>query len=1099
MQDLCKTMICLCKTLQSAHGIIRADTGRLDRWYLALAYMFLFGLNRTRVSHRMQRSHVRRSGQVFSTASVLWLFVWGVFTNADEPVDFNRQIRPLLSNNCLVCHGFDEGSRSTELRLDTREGAIADLGGYSAVVPGKPEKSALLDRIRGVEGVELMPPTDSHKKPLPSEAIATITQWIAEGAEWGEHWSFEAPVAMDIPAEAADVHPIDYFVKKRLQTEGLALSHRAAKHTLMRRLSFDLTGLPPGVSALSALGEASDAGDWSRWVDSLLASPHYGERMAMWWLDGARYSDTDGFQGDATRQNWPWRDWVVSAFNDNMPFDQFTVEQFAGDLLPDATDEQRLATCFHRNHMHNGEGGRDPAESRVDYVLDRTNTVGTLWLGLTLGCAQCHDHKFDPISQSDYYSLTAFFNSIDETGAAGGGAKPFLSYKSGLVQPAIDESQEVLDQMKVQLDQVKIDAEVAFSDELDRMIERAQPPYEPWTVVTPVAMRSTEGTVLTAHPDGIITANDSEAVQDDYFLKVPANTLDRITGIRLEVFSDPTHKDAKYSFAESGEFILTNVKLQVKGRSDSSVIDLPLRRASASSEGKGEDSKYGRASGTLDDDPRTGWTTRTKPVEPVQIVVFELAEPLVLSDDGVVEIALLQRSLAPRELMAKFRVSVTNQRGNAVRSLKPMPLQELAGVIAKRKESQEVAAFTAKDVEAGLRTKLKDQFLADHVAWQLAAEKHAKASRQLNAAKKAAESLKVTVLKERPEKRKTHVLVRGVWNDHGDEVEPAGLSAVMQQPGEAIKDRLQLGRWIVSRENPLTSRVIVNHVWQLLFGAGLVRTPSDFGAQGEMPTHPQLLDWLAVDFMEHGWDLKHLIRRIVTSETYQQDSSVTEALLERDPENELLARGARFRLPSWMIRDASLAASGLLNRMVGGPPIFAYQPVGVWQDQFMGRFTYEPTLGPGQYRRTLYTFWRRSSAPTFLFDSAMRRTCEVEPRRTNTPLHALTLLNDVTALESARTLAEKVLGRQSDENVEVRLNDMFQSVLSRKPSASEIAILGREHRKAHAYYSQNPSAAKAFVSVGQLADVSDVSEIELAADTLMASLILNLDESITHE
>lgn len=1024
---------------------------------------------------------------------------WWGGVGAAEPVDFNREVRPLLSNNCLVCHGFDEGSRSTDLRLDTREGAIADLGGYSAVVPGKPEESALLDRIRGVDGVELMPPAESHKKPLAPEAIATITQWIAEGAQWGEHWSFESPVAIAIPAEAGDTHPIDYFVSERLKIEGLSMSRRAAKHTLLRRLSFDLTGLAPAASEISKLGETEDQIDWSKWVDTLLASPHYGERMAMWWLDGARYSDTDGFQGDSTRQNWPWRDWVVAAFNDNMPFDQFTIEQFAGDLLPDATDEQRLATCFHRNHMHNGEGGRDPAESRVDYVLDRTNTVGTLWLGLTLGCAQCHDHKFDPISQSDYYSLTAFFNSIDETGAAGGGAKPFLAYKSTMAQPAIDETQQVLDQMTASLDQVKMDAEDSFAAQLGRLIETAQPPYQPWTVIQPSAMRTTEGTVLTKHFDGIITANDSQAVQDDYFLEVPSNAIDRITGIRLEVFSDPSHNVEKYSYAETGEFILTNVKLQVRGRDDSSVTDLSLSRASASVEGKGADSKYGRASGTLDDDPRTGWTTRTKPVEAVQVVVFELSEPLVLSGDGVVEIALLQRSLAPRELMAKFRVSVTNQRGNAVRSLNPMPLQELSDAIVKKNESEVGAAFTVQDIPAGLRSKLKDQFLTDHEPWQIAAEKQQKAARQLNAAKKAAGSLNVTVLKERSSKRKTHVLVRGVWNDHGDEVEPGVLPVVMKQPEKKIQDRLQLGRWIVSADNPLTSRVIVNHVWQLFFGAGLVRTPGDFGAQGEVPTHPRLLDWLAVDFMEHGWDLKHLVRRIVTSETYQQDSSVTKALLERDPENQLLARGARFRLPSWMIRDSSLATSGLLNRTVGGPPIFAYQPVGVWQDQFMGRFTYESTLGPGQYRRTLYTFWRRSSAPTFLFDSAMRRTCEVVPRRTNTPLHALTLLNDVTALEAARTLAGKVLGQHSKAKVDLRLKGMFQAVLSRLPNEDELAILTREHHAAHTYYRQNLSAAKALVSVGQLPEVESVYVVDLAADMLTASLIMNLDESITHE
>ena len=1031
---------------------------------------------------------------------VLLCVIGGLVTcESAEPVDFNRQVRPLLSNNCLACHGFDEGSRTTELRLDTREGALADLGGYAAVVPGKPEESKLLDRIRGLDGVELMPPSDSHKKPLTQEAIATIRQWIAEGAQWGEHWSFQAPVAAEIPEDARELHPIDYFVAKRLESEGLSIAPRAAKHTLMRRLSFDLTGLPPKASEISADGTATDDSDLVKWVDQLLASPHYGERMAMWWLDGARYSDTDGFQADATRQNWPWRDWVVSAFNDNMPFDQFTIEQFAGDLLPDATDEQRLATCFHRNHMHNGEGGRDPAESRVDYVLDRTNTMGTLWLGLTLGCAQCHDHKFDPISQKDYYSLTAFFNSIDETGAAGGGAKPFLAYKSKLAQPAIDEAQLVLDEMNEQLEQVKMNAEDAFQAELERMIERAQPPFDPWLTINPKVMRTTEGTVLTADSNGIITANDSQVVQDDYFVHVPSKTLDRITGIRLEVFSDPKHKQEKYSFADTGEFILTNVKLQIRNRNDSSVVELPIARATASVEGKGADTKYGRASGTLDDDPRTGWTTRTKPVEAVQVVVFEFSEPLVLSDDRVAEIALLQRSLAPRELMAKFRLSVTDQRGNAVRSLKPMPLEELSAAILKQQQDGTGPALTSKDVQASLRARLKDQFLADHTAWQLAAEKQAKASRQLNAAKKSAGNLNVTVLKERAEPRKTHVLVRGEWNEHGEEVQPGVFDAVMREPSETVRDRLQLGRWIVSKDNPLTARVIVNQIWQLFFGSGLVRTPSDFGVQGEIPTHPQLLDWLAVDFMEHGWDLKHLIRRIVTSEVYRQDSSVSEELLDRDPQNQLLARGARFRLPSWMIRDASLASSGLLNRTVGGPPIFAYQPVGVWRDQFMGRFTYEPTLGPGQYRRTLYTFWRRSSAPTFLFDSAMRRTCEVVPRRTNTPLHALTLLNDVTALEAARTLAEQTWGETRDASVERRLKTMFMSVLSRLPKEKELAILQREHRMARSYYSGDPRAAKTFVSVGQLSDVEGVSEIDLAADMLIASLIMNLDESITHE
>ena len=1025
---------------------------------------------------------------------------WGpsaCLLKADEPVDFNRDIRPLFSNNCLACHGFDEAARSTEFRLDTREGAVADLGGYSAVVPGKPEESVILARISGADGVELMPPADSHKKQLPPEAVKLVRRWISEGAQWGTHWSFEPPVAAAIPSDAG--HPIDHFVEKRLRLEGMSLAPRAAAHTLARRLSFDLTGLPPSALDVLALGSEPTEDTWLAWTDQLLDSPHFGERMGMWWLDGARYSDTDGFQADSTRKNWPWRDWVVSAFNENMPFDQFTLEQFAGDLLPDATDEQRLATCFHRNHMHNGEGGRDPAESRVDYVLDRTNTMGTLWLGLTLGCTQCHDHKFDPISQRDYYSLTAFFNSIAEDGKAGGGAKPFLDYKSSLVQPTIDECQQVLDEMKAKLDQVQGDAEEAFVAELARMIEKAQQPVEPWQIVIPSAMRSTEGTVLATDEFGVIRANDSQVVQDDYFVEVRSDTIGRITGIRLEVFSDAAHANQKYSFAETGEFILTNAKLQLRSKVDSSVTDLSLRRATASIEGKGADSKYGSASGTLDDDPRTGWTTRTKPVEPVQVVVFELAEPLVLNDETVLEVALLQRSLAPGELIAKFRLSVTDQRGNAVRSLKPMPIEELADAISASKELAAGELFKITDVGAALRKKLLNQFLADHSPWMKASENHAKASRQLTAAKGAAGTLKVTVLKERVESRKTHVLVRGVWDDHGDEVKPGVLPALMQMPEVEVNDRVKLANWIVSRENPLTARVIVNQIWQLFFGAGLVRTPGDFGSQGEMPTHPDLLDWLAVDFMEHDWDLKHLVRRIVSSEVYRQDSRVSEELLERDPENRMLARGARFRLPSWMIRDASLTVSGLLNRTVGGPPIFAYQPPGVWQDQFMGRFTYVPTMGPGQYRRTLYTFWRRSSAPTFLFDSAMRRTCEVVTRRTNTPLHALTLLNDITALESARSLAEQAWKQEVSTSVEARLEGMFQVVLSRVPLKEEILILQREHQIAMSYYVQNQDAAKKLITVGQLSDPVGVPVVELAADMLTASLIFNLDESITHE
>ena len=1006
----------------------------------------------------------------------------GSLASADEPVNFNRDVRPILSEHCFACHGFDQSSREADLRLDTREGAIEGF----AIVPGKPEESGLIERITTSDPNERMPPADSHKDRLDKEEIKILRQWIRQGAPWGKHWAFEPPVAAPVPTSSD--HPIDHFVGKRLKEFGRDFAPPAAAYTLARRLSFDLTGLPPSTTDVTALTDQPTKAQWRAWIDELVDSPHFGERMAMWWLDGARYSDTDGFQADSTRQNWPWRDWVVESFNDNLPFDEFTILQFAGDLLPNATDEQKLATCFHRNHMHNGEGGRDPAESRVDYVLDRTNTMGTLWLGLTLGCTQCHDHKFDPISQQDYYSLTAYFNNIDESGRAGNDAKPFLKYRSPYAKHAVEESERLVKKTEAALDQ---------------MITRASRSFEPWSAVEPAAMRSIEGTKLSPETDSIVRAEDSQRDQDDFYVTASKTDLKQIAGVRLEVFADPKHSENKYSYAESGEFLLTNFKLQVRHDVSSDVEDIDLVRVSASSQGEGLDKKYGNAVGTLDDDPRTGWTTRTKTVEPVQIAVFELKKPLVLKDDEHLDIVLMQRALAPRELIGRFRLSLTDQQGAAVRTLNPMPMEQLAEVIKTHHLSFD-QPFTSADVQKDLREKLLAQFLEGDPMWQAADARNNKAIRQRNEAKKAAGDLNVTVLAERANPRETHILERGVWDQHGDKVGPSVLPAVLIRKPEEVTTRLELAKWIVARDNPLTARVITNQIWQMFFGAGLVRTPGDFGFQGELPTHPELLDWLAVDFMEHDWDLKHLIRRIVTSRTYQQDSRVSEELLEHDPENRLLARGARFRLPSWMIRDASLKHSGLLNPAMGGPPMYAYQPPGVWRDQFMGRFLYEPSIGPAQYRRTLYTFWRRTSVPTFLFDTAMRRSCEVRQHRTNTPLHALTLLNDTTALEAARTLAEKGLIengliKETSSDITERLYQMFQTVLSRQPTDEEKRVLKREYVHAKEYYDTHRNAARSLATVGQLLTPSEDVASDLAAEMLIASMILNMDESITHE
>ena len=1044
----------------------------------------------------------RTRSLVSHIASWLICGTTAIAVRGDEPIDFNRDVRPILSDNCFACHGFDETSRAAGLRLDTREGATEDLGGYAAIVSGQPQQSELIKRVTTADTGMVMPPPDSHKQPLDEASIDVLSRWIQQGAVWGKHWSFEPPRAVELAL--SEGHPIDQLVSKSLAAGDLELAPRAAVHTLARRLSFDLTGLPPGFDEVTALGDDPTAADWQAWIDRLLDSPAYGERMAMWWLDGARYADTDGFQQDATRQNWPWRDWVIDAFNDNMPFDRFTLEQFAGDLLPDATDEQKLATCFHRNHMHNGEGGRDPAESRVDYVLDRTNTMGTLWLGLTLGCTQCHDHKFDPISQQDYYGLTAFFNSIDEDGKAGSGAGPFLTVRSPYAAQVVAEAEQLVADTEASLAETKRASEAAFHKALEQNLAQATAGFQAWKRVKPAAMHATEGTELHLEAESIIRSADSGLAQDDFHILVSGDHRARITGVQLEVFADPLHRDGKYSYAESGEFILTNIKAQIQ-TGTGEVTEVGVVRATASVEGKGADSKYGKASGTLDDDPRTGWTTRTKPLAPKQRIVFELERPVMLADDQQLEIVLMQRGLAPQELLGRFRLSLTDQRGAAVRALQPMPMERLAAAIEQH-AADSSKAFTIADLEASLRGELHDQFLEDHAPWQTANRLHQRAKQQLRKARQAAGDLKVTVLAERTKPRTTHVLQRGVWDQHGDAVQPSFLPAVLPRETDQPPTRLELAQWIVSRDNPLTARVITNQIWQLFFGAGLVRTPGDFGLQGESPTHPELLDWLAVDFMQHDWDVKHLVRRIVTSRTYQQDSSISSDLLERDPENRLLARGARFRLPSWMIRDASLKQSGLLNPMLGGPPVFPYQPPGIWEEQFMGRFTYQPTLGPGQYRRTVYAFWRRSSAPTFLFDTAMRRTCEVIPRRTNTPLQALTLMNNRTAQEAARTLAEKVFGEPGGAaapDLPGKLAEMFRTVLSRQPNRQEQQILQREYEHARRYFEAHRAAANTFTTVGQLPALndsnSDSKATEIAAGSLVASLIFNLDEALTHE
>ncbi len=948
---------------------------------------------------------------------------------AAEPVSFSREVLPLLSDNCLSCHGQDAGHRKADLRLDTQEGAREVL-----------KSGDFIDRITTDDPEEVMPPPKSHKPKLKAEQVALLKRWIAEGSVWGKHWSFEKPIKAK-----TEGHPVDFFVKARLAKEGLKMSPKAPENTLRRRLAFDLTGLPP-----------SDKSDLSDYIAALLSSPHYGERMAMFWLDAARYSDTDGFQSDATRTNWPWRDYVVESFHANKPFDQFTLEQFAGDLLPNATPEQKLATCFHRNHMTNGEGGRDKEESRIDYVIDRVNTMGTVWLGLTLGCTQCHTHKFDPISHHDYYALNAFFNSIDEDGAAGTNAKPYMPYQSPNAKRAVEESQKLVEARQPIEAKAKADAEKPFAKWLDGQQQRIKPDHNAWQVVLG-AVESQEGTKLAQTKDGIVTTSGPNPKQDDYRL-ISTIKLPRLAGLKLEVLP----QDGALSRGKSGEFILTDIKVQVRRKGSSQIRDVLVKSAVADTKVEGKAREYGDVKGTLDDDPRNGWTTKGFPQDQPHTALYGLAEPLVLENDEELIFELRHRSTNGDANIAKFRLSATDQPGPAVRELGPTPLEKLAkGQID--------------------REKLLAQFLEDYEPYQLANASLDRANAQLKEVQAAAGKLNVMVLTERKQPRDTHVLLRGVWDKKGDVVQRGAPAAIAPWPEGLAKDRIGLAKWITSKENPLTARVFVNQVWQMLFGAGLVRTPDDFGLQGQRPTHPELLDWLAVDFMDNGWDVKRLIKTIVTSEAYQQSSDRTDP---SDPTNLLLSRGPRFRLPAWMIRDAALASSGLLNPALGGPPVRPHQPEGVWEEIFMGRFTYEPSQGAAQYRRTLYAFWRRSIAPTFLFDSAQRRVCEVSMSRTNTPLQALTLLNDQTIMEASQALAKRLLAAKAEE----RLSMLYEAVLSRKATAKELSVLQRELDRALAHYRKHPEDARKLKT-----------SPELAAHALVATLVLNLDEAITHE
>ena len=820
----------------------------------------------------------------------------GVIARA-ETIDFNRQILPILSDACFRCHGPDGAARKAKLRLDQREGIFRTREDVTVVTPGKPEASELILRITSSDEDEVMPPPDAVRRLSPAE-IDLLRRWVAGGAEWNKHWAYDPPQRPAVPPVANGTlarrvrNPIDAFVFAHLEREKLVPAPEAEPAALLRRVSLDLTGLPPSPAELDAFVADRAPAAYERAVDRLIASPRYGERWAWDWLDVARYADTNGYQNDPERTMWPWRDWVVDALNANLPFDRFTIEQLAGDLLPGATREQKLATGFNRNNMHNGEGGRIPEETRVENIFDRIDTTATVWLGSTFTCARCHDHKFDPITQRDYYGWFDIFNQMSETG----------KNSNGQVAPVLDLSTEA---------------------------ERA-------------ALKAANDRL-----DAVVAAVDAAEIKK--FPRAPGAPL-----------------------------------------SESDADKLP---------------------GNL---PR--YLART--------------EPRKRSVDTLLE---------------------------SIRYFQPL--------------------------DADYARVLDDLLTAVR-------ERDAAATRVT----------RVMVMDQVEEPRDTVVLVKGSYENKTDTHVRGAVPAFLRTttPAEEARlSRLDLARWLVSPENPLAARVAVNRAWQAFFGTGLVKTAEDFGAQGERPVHRELLDWLATEFVASGWDGKALHRRIVTSSTYRQSSRVTPALAERDPENRLLARGPRHRLPSWMLRDQALAAAGLLVERRGGPAVKPYQPPGIWEEATFGKKTYVQDHGDALYRRSLYVFWRRIVGPTTFFDAGARQVCTVKTARTNTPLHALVTLNDPAFVEAARVMAQRVIAAAPDDSA--RLDLAFRLATARRPTRAEEQILLGRLARLRAEFAAAPEEARRFAANGEAPRPTELAPPEHAAWAGLCTLILNLDETLSKE
>jgi len=1008
-----------------------------------------------------------------------------------DRIEFNRDVRPILSDKCYACHGPDAANRKTKLRFDVESGAKIELSGSRiSIVPGDPAKSEVFRRISSDNKGVRMPPAYLGRDKLSDREIEVIRKWIEQGAEWQPHWSFIPPKRAALPAVHDTAWPrnaIDNFVLARLEREGLKPSPEADRQTLIRRVTLDLTGLPPTPAEVDAFVNDSSPNAYESLVDRLLASPEYAERMAFRWMEVARYGDTNGYQMDGKRDMWRWRDWVIDAFARNMPYDEFTVEQLAGDLLPNATLDQKIASGFNRNHRTNSEGGIVPEEFRVEYVADRAQTTSIVWLGLTFGCARCHDHKYDPIKQKDFYSLFAYFNSVPEKG---------LVYNWGNDEPLIQAPTPAEASQLKALDD-KVAALAAGYDALAPAIGRARKSWEQKIAhAQPARLSSAEG-----GPGG-----PAWTVTEGLVYTQPAGD-EHFDGKR--VIQAPDGKFANFNYLDPFSF----AAWINPDKPDGAI----LSHAEDYSEGSGHGLYL--MDGKLRLQVIFRWTDIGMRVETVNPVKLHAWQHVAVTYDGSryaagvrmfidgqpQELKILFDDLNwPMDFKFPFRIgagSGLNYEGSirdvrvykiclTPQQVSTLPVEDSLSSIARLARASRTPAQSEKLEEAFIERGLPPAALEARHQWLSAIVERKKFSASLPT---------VMVMKDSPEPRQAFVLKRGAYDAPGDKVSPGVPSFLPPLKPEWPNNRLGLARWLVDPANPLTARVTVNRFWQSYFGIGLVKTVEDFGSQGEWPIHQDLLDWLAVDFSSKGWNVKAIQKLIVMSATYRQSSKVTPDMLQRDPDNRLMARGPRLRLGPEVIRDEALAVSGLLVEKIGGPSVKPYQPPGLWQELGDGD-GYVRGKGEDLYRRSLYSYWKRTVAPPFMvnFDSPSREVCTVRESRTNTPLQALNLMNDEAFLEASRKLAERLI-KEGGPQPEARVRYLYRLVLARDPRPQESQVVIKALDKFRTRFDGDPKAAAEFVSYGESPRDPALDVPELAAYTAVSNLVLNLDAAVTKE